>query len=356
MSAPSRRTLLAAGSGLAAAAASFYAGFRIGHTPQPRLNRLTFRRGTVNSARFAPDGRTIFYSASWEGAPSQIFAKSELATPPAVLASISRQGELAVILSGSSNLARVSPGGGTPHEVVRNVIWADWAPDGANFLIVRVSGSRQRIELPIGKVLYETENQVPLARLAPDGRRIAFFEILPDSAVNLNLLDSGRTRTLISRWRDPAGLAFPTGGNDIWFSASHDDNPPAIHAVDLSGKIRPVLELTEGAVVCDISPAGRVLFTAHDRRAAMIGLEPGQTAERDLSWFDRSMAAAISADGSTILFAEAGKPFVRKSNGSPPAPLDSGAPLALSPDAQWAALLRSTLVLVPLAGGEPREL
>jgi serine/threonine protein kinase len=36
---------------------------------QPVYQQLTFRRGNVYSARFAPDGQTIIYSAAWDGNP-----------------------------------------------------------------------------------------------------------------------------------------------------------------------------------------------------------------------------------------------------------------------------------------------
>ena len=48
------------------------AGVAIGHrsaTPVPSFQRLTFRYGAVSSARFAPDGRTVIYSAAWEAEP-----------------------------------------------------------------------------------------------------------------------------------------------------------------------------------------------------------------------------------------------------------------------------------------------
>ena len=38
--------------------------------------QLTFRRGTVRNARFAPDGKTIVYSAAWEADPLEIFSKT----------------------------------------------------------------------------------------------------------------------------------------------------------------------------------------------------------------------------------------------------------------------------------------
>src|SRR5271166_4065453 len=35
--------------------------------PPPLYRQLTFRRGSIRSARFAPDGQTILYSAAWQG-------------------------------------------------------------------------------------------------------------------------------------------------------------------------------------------------------------------------------------------------------------------------------------------------
>jgi serine/threonine protein kinase len=40
----------------------------------PVFHRLTYQSGTVNSARFSPDGHTVVYSASWQGRPSQIYS------------------------------------------------------------------------------------------------------------------------------------------------------------------------------------------------------------------------------------------------------------------------------------------
>ena len=40
----------------------------------PLYHEITFRRGEIRSARFAPDGQTILYSASWQGNPVEIFS------------------------------------------------------------------------------------------------------------------------------------------------------------------------------------------------------------------------------------------------------------------------------------------
>src|SRR6202007_2665606 len=41
--------------------------------PSPAYHFLTYRRGTIRMARFAPDGQTVIYSAAWEGGPFEIF-------------------------------------------------------------------------------------------------------------------------------------------------------------------------------------------------------------------------------------------------------------------------------------------
>src|SRR5579863_5800538 len=41
--------------------------------PPPVYRQLTFRRGSIRSARFAPDGQTILYSAAWQGSPVDVF-------------------------------------------------------------------------------------------------------------------------------------------------------------------------------------------------------------------------------------------------------------------------------------------
>src|SRR5206468_11080900 len=58
----------------------------------PVFRQLTFRRGSIGGARFAPDGRTVVYSASWDGGDSRLYltrpespGATPLALPTAVL-------------------------------------------------------------------------------------------------------------------------------------------------------------------------------------------------------------------------------------------------------------------------------
>ncbi len=48
---------------LAGMAATYWAGQRAAYVPPPSFTQLTFRRSSIGSARFAPDGQTIMYSA-----------------------------------------------------------------------------------------------------------------------------------------------------------------------------------------------------------------------------------------------------------------------------------------------------
>jgi serine/threonine protein kinase len=61
---------------LAALASSF--GYMLGHraktSSEVTYHQLTFRKGTVLSARFAPDNRTVIYSAAWAGLTPELYS------------------------------------------------------------------------------------------------------------------------------------------------------------------------------------------------------------------------------------------------------------------------------------------
>jgi eukaryotic-like serine/threonine-protein kinase len=121
-----RRLLVAAvlvGMGLLAGWA-LHASRQTPSTP-PSYKRLTFRRGTVFTARFAPDGQTVVYSASWEGEPARIYATRSgsiesrgLPLGDARVLAVSPTGELAIGLGreamwpSTGTLARVPLEGG----------------------------------------------------------------------------------------------------------------------------------------------------------------------------------------------------------------------------------------------------
>src|SRR5205814_2155268 len=69
----------------------------------PTFERLTFRRGSLSSARFSSDGATVVYSAAWDGQPTRVYStrldsreSSPLPLPDARLLAVSTAGELAL--------------------------------------------------------------------------------------------------------------------------------------------------------------------------------------------------------------------------------------------------------------------
>src|SRR5208282_1367875 len=78
---------------------------RLARARPPALHQITFRRGTVWNARFAPDGKSVLYGAAWEGNPVEIFHSSldspdarPLGLAGADVLSILPNGEMAVLL------------------------------------------------------------------------------------------------------------------------------------------------------------------------------------------------------------------------------------------------------------------
>ena len=74
---PASRSWLWAVTGTAAAVLLFAAGFllrdRTSQTGQPQFQRITFRKGFLQNARFTPDGQNVVYQANFEGGPSHIY-------------------------------------------------------------------------------------------------------------------------------------------------------------------------------------------------------------------------------------------------------------------------------------------
>ncbi|MGO9268678.1 MAG: protein kinase domain-containing protein [Terriglobia bacterium] len=149
---------------LVAVAASLFAGkLLFSKPPSPPLlyRQLTFRRGSIRSARFAPDGQTILYSAAWQGNPTDVFtARPEAPESRSMglgrtqLMSVSSAAELAVLLDSKAigtwvsmgTLARAPLAGGAPRDVLERVQWADWGPDGSTLAVVRDFGGKNRLE------------------------------------------------------------------------------------------------------------------------------------------------------------------------------------------------------------------
>jgi len=349
----------------------------LGSTEPASFQRLTFRRGDVTSAKFAP-GDTVVYSAEWDGAPSTLFSAQPgnrearpLALPSARVLAISPRGEMAILLGGEDvgTLARVTFGGGAPREVLEGVSGADWGPDGDSLAVVRAVSGRYRLEFPIGTVLYETERRPPMMpRVSADGKLVAFFDFdveVGDYA--LCVIGPNHPRQALSRgWRAIGALNWSPDNHEVWFSGGQPGGDPALYAVTLSGAQRKVSQTGGMIVMQDVARDGRVLLSTVNSRLGILYLPPNGEAQRDLAWLDSSLLYDLSNDGQSLVFVELSDGqgrnsaiYLRKTDGSPAIRLGYGNRPSLSPDGKWVACIhhegeRSTLMLLPTGPGESR--
>ncbi len=367
--------------------------YRTAPLDPPLYRQLTFRRGSIRSARFAPDGQTILYSAAWQGNPIDVFtARPEapesrsMGLPRTQLMSISNTAEMAVLLNSKAigtwvtmgTLARAPLAGGAPREVLEHVQWADWGTDGNSLAIVRDYDGRNRLEFPVGKPLHVTGGWIGHPRFSPKRDLIAFIDhpIQGDDSGSLAVVDlQGNKKTLTGEWFTAQGLAWSPDGKEIWFTASKTGTDRTLYATTLEGKIRMVLRLPGALMLLDIAKDGRVLLMRASWRRELMGLVGPDSKERELSWLDYSYPADLSTDGRTLLFDEEGgggaldysksggfsyAVYFRKTDGSPAVLLGEGGAVSLSPDGKWAIAQTqgspSQLRLLPTGAGEPREL
>ena len=372
-----------------ASRAGYRVGKKAGYVPPPAFQELTFRRGELYSARFAPDGQTVIYSAAWEGKPVEVFATRTdrpesrvFGLTGADVMAISKTGEMLVTLGRhveepfirSGTLAEVGVSGGVaPRELLTDVQWADWSPDGKDFLVVRDQNQRNRLEYPVGNVLYQTRRVgQPPAHLA--GRQPRRF---PGSPAPPRRRRLGRRRGPRRKEADPGGTVFLRVRSGLVArrparSGSPRRRSAATAPCTRSGSpadTRLIARVPQSLTLQDVAarrPGARGPRhhphrhrRAPRRRRRRSGSSPGSTGRRV---FD------LTRDGKTILFSETGEGsgpgysvFVRGTDGSPPVRLGEGVGLALSPDAAWAVAItaraeKPQYVLYPTGPGEKHVL
>ena len=385
-----RWMLLAGGVALlaAVAAAAFFAGRSAASARAAgatRFKPLTYRTLPIFRALFAPDGRSVVFSQAKEGNRPEIFTLApdypeprSLGLTDAQLLSISSKGELALLTHTryvhqrlfTGTLARMPLGGSAPREVLNGVREADWHPGGEDLAIIREVDGKDRLEYPIGKVLYSTGGYLSDVRFSRAGDRIAFLEhpFRWDDRGGAVVVDlSGKKTSLAGGYWGAEGMAWSPDDKEVLFSAGTGYASFAVHAVTLAGKERIALQNGGGFTIFDVSPDGRWLGAREDLEYRLMVMTPGAAAERNLSWLDASYPVALSRDGSTLLFSEFSGAFganyavcIRKTDGSPVVRLGEGWAADLSPDGRWAlAVVPSSpdrLMLYPTGPGEPRRL
>ena len=195
--------------------AAFWLVPRLRRKPEPpRFQQLTFRGAGISTARFTPDGQSVVYAAQWEGKRPELFEtridhpeSRSLGLPSAQILSISRTGYMAILLLpphgmtlrpphtdsverfplfAFGTLAQVPLVGGAPRELLENVLYADWAPNGTDLAVARYVNGMNRVEFPIGRVIFEHSGWLNFPRVSPRGDTVSFA----DAASELMLFDS----------------------------------------------------------------------------------------------------------------------------------------------------------------------
>jgi WD40 repeat protein len=355
---------------------------RPGPPAAPTFEQLTFQRGRIGGARFATGGQAVVYSEARQGNALEI-SRLDLADSPAshslnypagtdVLAA--RAGALALSLRrrfvmgerfvGTLAVAPIS--GGSPRETAENIEDADWDPSGGQLAVVRStgdSGGPSKIEYPVGHTLYTTAGSIRFLRFSRDGQRLAFLEDPGGRGASgsVAVMDlKGTVTRLTGELESVRGLAWSAAGDEIWFTAGAVRSNRALHAVNLDRQQRLVHAAPGSLTLWDIAADGRVLLTRDEERRAVVGVPPGETTERDLSWYDDSGVADISDDGRWLLCGDRFGIYVRSMDGSPPTNLlKEGFADDLSPDGNTVLATIDSgrqLVLVPRGAGDPQRL
>jgi eukaryotic-like serine/threonine-protein kinase len=376
---------------LVATGVAFLAGHARRATVTPEFHQLTYRSGTIYGARFTNDGNSILYSAAWEASPIELYTsrsdsvEARSLAPKTLVAAISSKNQLAVLLepqvisAGSvpiaeGTLALLPLEGGAPRPVLQHVNYADWTPDGSQLAVIRTAEdttlSRNILQFPVDTTIYTPpRGWISHVRFSPDGKYLAFQEHVPaGDDGKLIVVDRSGKKIAESPHYDSINSLAWASNEEVWFTGSPGADSRSLRAMNLRGQVRDIYRAPEDLTIYDVAADGRLLLTGDSSRLLLIGGQAGSP-DKDLTWLGWSLAAAISDDGSTVLFSESGPAvggnaavYIRKLDSGSPAALQlgGGLPTDISPDGNWVATLDfnvpPNIVLLPTGVGKPVQL
>jgi eukaryotic-like serine/threonine-protein kinase len=373
-------------------AAAWMLGRRSAVAAPPGYHQLTFERGLVYAARFAADGRSIYYSASWNGQPVQIYSTlpdSPESRPLNLVNSTlftASPSELAISIGCKDRyigncqgiLGLVPVAGGSPREIADNVLSADWNADQSEMAMIREVQGKYRVEFPRGKVIYESVRPLGDLRISSRGNAVAFGEFVNvegDGGWVVAIDRSGKELIRSHTYISIEGVAWSPSGEEVWAGATEREGwANEIHALAVNGpaangKDRVVLRLPGMLRLHDIARDGRVLMSKESWRTGLQFRGPGDSKERDFAWLDFATLRDISADGKLMTFddwgAAAGNAnlaYVRKTDESSAVKLGAWSVPVLSPDETRVLAIElslsntPSLSLLPVGAGETQNL
>jgi len=188
------------------------------------------------------------------------------------LQSVSRTGDLALrkqmdAWAWTVGTLAVAPGSGSaPRDLLEDVSYADWSPQGSTLAVVRRVGGEDRLEMPPGHVILKTSGWFGDVRVSPDGRRIAFTDhsVMHDDRGSVTIADTaGRKTALTNEFASLQGLAWSRDGREIWFAGEAGRSRRDLYSVTAEGRIRSVARFPSSVVLYDMAPDGRTLLVSH---------------------------------------------------------------------------------------------
>ncbi len=375
------------GPGLVHLAVGYWLATRNSDVAPPDFHRITYRRGYIREARFAPDGQSILYTAAWDGGTPKVYStrfdsteSSELPLDNTALLSVSTRGALALLskirtgtFNDSGTLATASSAANAPRELDTMVTFADWNPDGSELALIRNSTEAHEwvLEYPRGNIIFRKKTKDgPLrsVRLAPEGDLLAIIDYAGDDDGRVVLLDrKGNKKAQSPLYGAVLGCAWSADGREIWYTANMGSNK-VIYGMDLRGKVRLVLRVPGALALKDVSRRGRVLLCKEEITTNTMFQGRGEKTERNLSWYSNTILDDLSDDGKTMTFIEGGEAteerwgeYLRRTDGSPAVRLGDYLFGKLSPDGnlvlaitQFDEKVPSTLAVLPTGPGTIR--
>jgi len=301
----------------AAVLAAYFVGRRNVSSSTASYQQLTFEPGYAGPARFTRDGNAVVYSAAWNNGAKQLYSQrtnSAQATPlnlDADVLGVADNGDMAVILKRHflatwlqrGTLARMPLDGGAPRPILEDVYEADITRDGKEFAVVRRESGKQRLEYPIGKVLFETSGWITDVRISPDGAQVGFIEHpqVPDDRGAISVADKqGHVQRLTPYYGTGRSMCWTPDGKEIWYTATFVEEDAGMYAVDMAGKIRPVLRSPTELVIQDISASGKVLLESVRYQIEVGVTRRGESRPRD--FVNATDLGSMSPDGQWIVF------------------------------------------------------
>jgi Tol biopolymer transport system component len=359
---------------------------------QAEFRPMTFRKGVVSRALFAPND-SILYTASWEGSPTHsylAFPESPgidrlLESDPHLPLAYSGDGSQVLVLLETSRASINARGtlawwpalGGKPRRILENAGWADFAKTNGSLAVVRDSGAERVLELRSaqgapGLTLFRTVGAISFVRFSPDEKRVAFIHHpmrgSESGEVRIVATNGSGSSALTPVFRRCFGLDWNRRTGEIWFSASGAAYSSALWTVSLSQKPRSRFVFPDFFTLQSISAKGdRCLLISGEARVSLTVRKAGE-APNDLSWLGWTLITDISPDGKTLLFYDGSAAektaglWIRPVEGGDAVRLGDGYLGKFSPDGQWVIAMTEPLsgpqqlVLVPVEAGRTRQL